>query len=208
MADPNSIAVISLGSQRVSGALFGKTSGGDLILKRYDIIELDGDPSLDVSRLPQLKLALPPAMDVEMVQSALTEAMPRERISVRSFEEAQPTLRLFLARMGDFLRLATLVTLVLGGLGVAQSIRVFLQQKQDSIAILKVLGATTREVTLVYLLQCLGLALLGSVLGLGLGLGRVRLEGRRGPPQLPQRRRQWLPLRPAPALRRPAICQP
>lgn len=58
MADPNSIAVISLGSQRVSGALFGKTSGGDLILKRYDIIELDGDPSLDVSRLPQLKLAL------------------------------------------------------------------------------------------------------------------------------------------------------
>jgi type IV pilus assembly protein PilM len=58
MADPNSIAVISLGSQRVSGAVFGKTSGGDLILKRYEIIELDGDPSVDVSRLPQLKVAL------------------------------------------------------------------------------------------------------------------------------------------------------
>lgn len=58
MADPNSIAVISLGSQRVSGAFFGKTSGGDLVLKRYEIIELDGDPSVDVSRLPQLKLAL------------------------------------------------------------------------------------------------------------------------------------------------------
>jgi type IV pilus assembly protein PilM len=58
MADPNSIAVISLGSQRVSGALFGKTPGGDLILKRYEIIELDGDPSLDVSRLSQLKGAL------------------------------------------------------------------------------------------------------------------------------------------------------
>ncbi|MHB1079925.1 MAG: Amuc_1101 family PilM-like pilus complex protein [Prosthecobacter sp.] len=58
MADPNSIAVISLGSQRVSGAFFGKTSGGDLILKRYEIVELDGDPSVDASRLPQLKLAL------------------------------------------------------------------------------------------------------------------------------------------------------
>ena len=58
MADPNSIAVISLGSQRVSGAFFGKTPGGDLILKRYEIVELDGDPSVDVSRLPQLKLAL------------------------------------------------------------------------------------------------------------------------------------------------------
>ncbi len=58
MADPNSIAVISLGSQRVSGAFFGKTPGGDLILKRYEIVELDGDPSVDVSRLPQLKSAL------------------------------------------------------------------------------------------------------------------------------------------------------
>lgn len=58
MADPTSIAVISLGSQRVSGAFFGKTPGGDLILKRYEIVELDGDPSVDVSRLPQLKEAL------------------------------------------------------------------------------------------------------------------------------------------------------
>ncbi|WP_395744212.1 Amuc_1101 family PilM-like pilus complex protein [Prosthecobacter sp.] len=58
MADPTSIAVISLGSQRVSGAFFGKTPGGDLILKRYEIVELDGDPSVDVSRLPQLKSAL------------------------------------------------------------------------------------------------------------------------------------------------------
>lgn len=58
MADPNSIAVISLGSQRVSGAVFGRTSGGDLILKKYEIVEMDGDPSVDVSRLPQLKVAL------------------------------------------------------------------------------------------------------------------------------------------------------
>ena len=58
MADPKSIAVISLGSQRISGAFFGKTPGGDLLLKRYEIVDLDGDPSVDVSRLPQLKLAL------------------------------------------------------------------------------------------------------------------------------------------------------
>jgi hypothetical protein len=58
MADPKSIAVINLGSQRVSGAIFGKTPGGDLILKRHAIIDMDGDPSVDVSRLPQLKVAV------------------------------------------------------------------------------------------------------------------------------------------------------
>ncbi len=58
MADSSNIAVINLGSQRVGGAVFGKSSGGDLILKRYAIVDMDGDPSVDVSRLPQLKVAL------------------------------------------------------------------------------------------------------------------------------------------------------
>ena len=58
MADSNRITVINLGSQRVGGAVFSKTSGGDLVLKRYDFVPLDGDPSVDVSRLPQLKVAL------------------------------------------------------------------------------------------------------------------------------------------------------
>jgi len=58
MAAPNSIAVINLGSQRVGGAIFGRTPGGDLILKRYGFVEMDGDPSVDVSRLPQLSVAL------------------------------------------------------------------------------------------------------------------------------------------------------
>lgn len=58
MADSNSIAVINLGSQKVGGAVFGRTPGGDLILKRYEFVEMDGDPSVDVSRLPQLRAAL------------------------------------------------------------------------------------------------------------------------------------------------------
>lgn len=114
-------------------------------------------------------LALPPALALDSVQAELAAAVPEDAGRVRGFAEAQPMLRTFLGRMGDFLRLATLVTLVLGGLGVAQSVRVYLQQKQDTIAVLKVVGATTREVTWVYLLQCVGLAVLGGLLGLGLG---------------------------------------
>ncbi len=56
MAD--SIAVLNLGSQRISGALFGKTGGGDLILKRYEVVEMAGDPTVDSSRLPLLKVAI------------------------------------------------------------------------------------------------------------------------------------------------------
>lgn len=57
MADSKSIAVLNLGSQRVSGAIFSKT-GGDLTLKRYAFVDMTGDPSVDASRTPQLKVAI------------------------------------------------------------------------------------------------------------------------------------------------------
>ncbi len=54
MADSKSIAVLNLGSQRLSGAIFGK-SGGDLVLKKYEFLDMSGDPTVDASRMPQLK---------------------------------------------------------------------------------------------------------------------------------------------------------
>lgn len=57
MADSKSIAVLNLGSQRLSGALFSK-SGGDLVLKRYEFIDMSGDPTVDASRIPQLKIGI------------------------------------------------------------------------------------------------------------------------------------------------------
>jgi type IV pilus assembly protein PilM len=57
MADSKSIVVLNLGSQRLSGAVFGK-SGGDLILKRYEFVDMSGDPTVDASRIPQLKIGV------------------------------------------------------------------------------------------------------------------------------------------------------
>lgn len=58
MADTKNITVINLGSQRVGAAVFSRTAGGDLVLKRYQITEMAGDPSVDATRLPQLKVAV------------------------------------------------------------------------------------------------------------------------------------------------------
>lgn len=57
MADKQHKAVINLGSQRIGGAIFSQ-SGGDLVLRKYEFVELSGDPTVDVSRLPQLKVAI------------------------------------------------------------------------------------------------------------------------------------------------------
>ncbi len=58
MADNKNITVLNLGSQRVGAAVFSKSAGGDLTLKRYAFAEMAGDPSVDATRLPQLKVAI------------------------------------------------------------------------------------------------------------------------------------------------------
>ena len=58
MADSKNLVVLNLGSQKVGAAVFGRTSGGDLILKKYEFSEMMGDPSVDATRMPQLKVAV------------------------------------------------------------------------------------------------------------------------------------------------------
>lgn len=57
MADSKDCIILDLSSQKVGAAVFGRTSGGDLILKKYEFSEMMGDPSVD-PRMPQLKVAV------------------------------------------------------------------------------------------------------------------------------------------------------
>ncbi len=57
MADSKTIAVLNLGSRRVAAALFSK-AGSELVLRRYEFVDLPGDPSNDFSRNQQVKAAL------------------------------------------------------------------------------------------------------------------------------------------------------
>ena len=80
-----------------------------------------------------------------------------------------------LIRLGNYLGLVALAALLLGGLGVASAVHVFIRQQLDSIAVLRCLGATSWQVFGVLLLQTLVMGLLGSLLGALLGVGLQQL---------------------------------
>ena len=61
-----------------------------------------------------------------------------------------------------------LVIVVLGGIAVSSVTRVFIRQKIKSIAVMKCVGGTSRQILAVYLLQSLALGVLGSVIGIAL----------------------------------------
>lgn len=95
-------------------------------------------------------------------------------INARSYQSTEDRIGENLQRAENFLSLVGFVIVVLGGIGVWSVTRVFIRQKIRSVAILKCLGASTRQVLAAYVLQVAVLALAGSVLGVGLAAVALR----------------------------------
>ena len=73
-----------------------------------------------------------------------------------------------------YLGLMGLAALFLGGIGVASAIHVYIREKVITVAVLRCLGALQRTLFTAYLLQAAGLALVGSALGVALGMAVQR----------------------------------
>src|SRR6202034_1608777 len=69
-----------------------------------------------------------------------------------------------------FLSLVSLITLIIGAIGVGTAMRANIQQRMDSIAIMKCIGARSSHVMRIYLLQTIALGLAGGLLGVAFGL--------------------------------------
>jgi putative ABC transport system permease protein len=89
-------------------------------------------------------------------------------VNARSFRSTEDQIGDDLQRAENYLSLVGFVILVLGGIGVWSVTRVFVRQKIRSVAILKCVGATTRQVLAAYVLQVVFLGLTGSALGVAL----------------------------------------
>lgn len=70
----------------------------------------------------------------------------------------------------EFMTLISFIALLLGAVGVASSVNIYIREKVNDIAILRCLGLKARQAFLVYLVQVLVIGLLGSFAGAGLGL--------------------------------------
>lgn len=108
---------------------------------------------------------------VEKLDSAFPDAAWR----VYDLDDAQPSVKRFVDRLGMFLTLVGLTALVIGGVGIANAVASHLAGRMETIATLKCLGATSDVVFRTYFLEVGVLALLGIALGLGLGGGTAVL---------------------------------
>jgi putative ABC transport system permease protein len=110
-------------------------------------------PETNVNKLakrlePQLEEA---ELDYETIES-------RKENTGRSFED-----------LTEFLALVGFIALLLGCIGVASAIHIYIREKINTIAVLRCLGASSRQAFLIYLIQIVGIGLIGSLIGTILG---------------------------------------
>lgn len=72
----------------------------------------------------------------------------------------------FIERLGYFMTLVGLASLIVGGAGIANAVQAFVSAKMNSIATLKCLGASARDVLGIYLTEILLVGALAIFLGL------------------------------------------
>lgn len=72
--------------------------------------------------------------------------------------------------MGEFLVLVGLAALVIAGIGIGGGVASYLQARRNSITTLKILGATSRDITRIYALQIGSAAIAGALAGLVAGI--------------------------------------
>lgn len=114
------------------------------------------------------RILLRTTADPTALTKALREALKGTGLNVTNYREQEENLSDQFERTENYLSLAGLLMLVLGGAGIWNVARAFVEQKRRSVAILKCLGAGGDRIVTVYLLQILLLGLLGSLLGVAL----------------------------------------
>jgi len=113
------------------------------------------------------------------------ELKNNDLVTVRSYKDSQENLNEQFSRAENYSSLTGLVILVLGGIGISNVTRVFIEQKKKTIAVLKCLGATGWRITIAYLMQVVALGLGGSLLGILFGKAVLLLIAARFAASLP-----------------------
>ena len=117
----------------------------------------------------QYALRLAEGVSASALRAEIGEPLRDAGWQVRTFDDAAPQVRRMVEQLGSFLSLVGLTALLVGGVGVGNAARAWLDTRLGAIATLKCIGATRRVVFSTYLSQLTVIAGLGVLVGLAAG---------------------------------------
>ncbi len=113
----------------------------------------------------------PETMDLEALDKKIDPILDAENADLDTHTSTSQRLGRRYDNVGKFLNLAAFIALLLGCVGIASSVHIYIKEKLKNVAVLKCIGATRKQSFFIYLIQIAGIGLVGGVLGSAIGTG-------------------------------------
>ncbi|MEL7834172.1 ABC transporter permease [Fodinibius sp. Rm-B-1B1-1] len=111
--------------------------------------------------------------DMEAIEAqvdSLEESLAID-INIETVEERREEIGEAVGNLSKFLNLVGFIALLLGGIGVASSIHVYINQKIGTASVLRCFGASSNQTMSIFLIQSVVLGFLGALTGTLIGVG-------------------------------------
>ncbi len=105
----------------------------------------------------------------DLKTTILEPALEKKPWEIETVEERREQLGEAFGNMNTFLNLVGFIALLLGCIGVASSVHIYIKDKMPSIAVLRCIGASGGQAFRIFLIQVVALGLAGGILGAGVG---------------------------------------
>lgn len=116
-----------------------------------------------------------PNADLVALKKGVEPMLEAENANLKTHTSASSSLGRQYENVGSFLNLTAFIALLLGCVGIASSVNIYIKEKIKAIAVLKCLGASRKQSFLIFLIQIAGIGILGGIIGTAIGVGLQEL---------------------------------
>src|SRR5579872_2309282 len=109
--------------------------------------------------------------EYEQVPDGLQARLDSAGVRYETVETRKNRMSRSFGDLSEFLTLISFIALLMGCVGVASSVHIYIREKVGDIAVLRCLGLKARGAFLIYLLQIIAIGFIGSLAGVLLGIG-------------------------------------
>lgn len=117
----------------------------------------------------KLYLKYPEGTDPKVIEERLDAMNDSLDFRFDDIAERQQEVGEAVSNLASFLNLIGFIALLLGGIGIASSIFVYIRQKISTVAVLRCVGASSNQAMAIYLIQAGSMGFIGAALGALLG---------------------------------------
>lgn len=111
-----------------------------------------------------------PKADLQKLDEQVDPQLDNENADMDTHTSTSERLGRRYNNVGRFLNLVAFIALLLGCVGIASSVHIYIKEKLRSVAVLKCLGASRKQTFLIYLIQITGMGFIGGAIGTLVGL--------------------------------------